>query len=50
MSTNYNVGDLILKEKGILLLDCFNPNIQYIVESEKEQKVIAEYYAQVWRF
>ena len=22
---------------------CFNPNIQYIVESEKEQKVIAEY-------
>ena len=32
-----------LKGKGILLLDCFNPNIQYIVESEKEQKVIAEY-------
>lgn len=32
-----------LKEGGILLLDCFNPNIQYIVEAEKEQKVIAEY-------
>lgn len=32
-----------LKEDGIFLLDCFNPNIQYIVEGEKEQKVIAEY-------
>lgn len=32
-----------LKEGGIFLLDCFNPNIQYIVESEREQKVIAEY-------
>lgn len=32
-----------LKEGGLLLLDCFNPNIQYIVEAEKEQKVIAEY-------
>lgn len=25
------------------MLDCFNPNIQYIVKSEKEEKVIAEY-------
>ncbi|WP_455640516.1 class I SAM-dependent methyltransferase [Parabacteroides sp.] len=32
-----------LKENGLFLLDCFNPNIQYIVEGEKEQKVIAEY-------
>ena len=32
-----------LKEGGVFLLDCFNPNIQYIVESEKEQKVIAKY-------
>lgn len=32
-----------LKKGGLFLLDCFNPNIQYIVESEKEQKVIAEY-------
>ncbi len=32
-----------LKEEGLFLLDCFNPNIQYIVEGEKEQKVIAEY-------
>lgn len=32
-----------LKEDGVFLLDCFNPNIQYIVEGEKEQKVIAEY-------
>jgi len=32
-----------LKENGLFLLYCFNPNIQYIVESEKEQKEIAEY-------
>ena len=32
-----------LKEGGLFLLDCFNPNIQFIVEGEKEQKNIAEY-------
>lgn len=32
-----------LKEGGLFLLDCFNPSIQYIVEGEKEQKVIAGY-------
>ena len=32
-----------LKEGGLFLLDCFNPNIQFVVEGEKEQKVIAEY-------
>lgn len=32
-----------LKDGGLFLLDCFNPNIQYIVESEKEQKEIAAY-------
>ena len=32
-----------LKEGGIFLLDCFNPNIHYIVESEKEEQVITEY-------
>ena len=32
-----------LKEGGLFLFDCFNPNIQLIVESEKEQKQIAEY-------
>ncbi|MDR1583421.1 MAG: class I SAM-dependent methyltransferase [Prevotellaceae bacterium] len=32
-----------LKEDGLFLLDCFNPNIQYIVESEKGQSVVAEY-------
>lgn len=32
-----------LKEEGLFLLDCFNPDIRYIVESEKGQKVIAEY-------
>ncbi|MEG1665159.1 MAG: class I SAM-dependent methyltransferase [Mucinivorans sp.] len=32
-----------LKDGGLFLLDCFNPNIQYIVESEKGEAVIAEY-------
>ncbi len=32
-----------LKDGGLFLLDCFNPNIQYIVENEKEQAIIAEY-------
>lgn len=32
-----------LKEGGLFLLDCFSPNMQYIVEGEKGQKVIAEY-------
>lgn len=33
----------ISKKGGFFLLDCFNPNIQYIVEKEKSQAVIAEY-------
>lgn len=32
-----------LKEGGLFLLDCFNPNIQYIVEGEKGQDEIAAY-------
>lgn len=32
-----------LKGGGLFLLDCFNPNIQYIVENEKGQAMIAEY-------
>lgn len=32
-----------LKDGGLFLFDCFNPNIQYIVEGEKEQKVITTY-------
>jgi SAM-dependent methyltransferase len=32
-----------LKAGGLFLLDCFNPNIQFIVEGEKEQKEIAKY-------
>ena len=27
----------------MFLLDCYNPNIQYITEGEKEQKTIAEF-------
>ena len=29
-----------LKEDGLFILDCFNPNLQFIVESEKAQKEI----------
>ena len=32
-----------LKKDGYFLFDCFNPDIHYIVNAEKEDKVIAEY-------
>lgn len=32
-----------LKEGGLFLLDCFNPNIQFIIEGEKDLKEIANY-------
>ncbi len=32
-----------LKPGGQFLFDCFNPNIQYIVEGEKQEMLIAEY-------
>ena len=32
-----------LKENGLFLLDCYNPNIQYIVEAEKQLQEITEY-------
>lgn len=32
-----------LRDGGLFLLDCFNPNIQLMVEGEKVQKEIAEY-------
>ncbi|MEL6823560.1 MAG: class I SAM-dependent methyltransferase [Calditrichota bacterium] len=32
-----------LKKDGLFLLDCFNPNIQYVVEAEKEMQQIAQY-------
>ena len=39
----FNLVKNHLNDGGLFLLDCFNPNIQYIVESEKEQKEIATY-------
>ena len=39
----FNVVKNHLKDGGLFLLDCFNPNIQYIVEGEKEQQEIAAY-------
>nr|WP_321235106.1 class I SAM-dependent methyltransferase [uncultured Psychroserpens sp.] len=39
----FNAVKKHLKEGGLFLLDCFNPNIQFIVEAEKEQKEIANY-------
>lgn len=32
-----------LEEGGLFLLDCFNPDIRYIAEGEKELQAIAEY-------
>ncbi|MBB4036919.1 SAM-dependent methyltransferase [Dysgonomonas hofstadii] len=32
-----------LKNNGYFIFDCFNPDIQYIVNAEKEEQVIAEY-------
>lgn len=32
-----------LQENGIFLLDCFNPNIRYIVHKEKKKDTMAEY-------
>ena len=39
----FNVVKKHLKKGGLFLLDCFNPNFQFIVDGEKEQKEIAEY-------
>lgn len=39
----FNVVRNHLKAGGLFLLDCFNPNIQYIVEHEKKQIEVAEY-------
>lgn len=39
----FNVVKNHLNEGGLFLLDCFNPNIQYIVEGEKKQQEIAAY-------
>jgi ubiquinone/menaquinone biosynthesis C-methylase UbiE len=38
-----NVVKNHLKEKGMFLLDCYNPNIQYIVESRNEENEINQY-------
>lgn len=38
-----NVVKKHLKEDGLFLLDCYNPNIHYIVEAEKGKNKIAEY-------
>lgn len=32
-----------LKNQGLLLFDCYNPNIHYIVEAEKQPNMVAEY-------
>ena len=32
-----------MEKDGLFLFDCFNPDIQFVVEAEKEQKHIAEY-------
>lgn len=32
-----------LKKNGYFIFDCFNPNIHYIVEAEKEEQTVGEY-------
>lgn len=32
-----------LKDDGVFIFDCYNPNIQYITEAEKGKNKIAEY-------
>ncbi len=32
-----------LKKNGYFIFDCYNPNIHYIVNSEQEEKIIADY-------
>ncbi len=39
----FNVVRKHLKTGGLFLLDCYNPNIHYIIEGEKELREIAEY-------
>ena len=39
----FNVVKNHLKEGGLFLLDCFNPDIQYLAESENGQRLTAEY-------
>ncbi|MCC8153779.1 MAG: class I SAM-dependent methyltransferase [Tannerellaceae bacterium] len=47
--TNRDLFDVLirvkkhLKKDGYFIFDCFNPNIHYIVEAEKEEQVVAEY-------
>jgi 2-polyprenyl-3-methyl-5-hydroxy-6-metoxy-1,4-benzoquinol methylase len=38
-----NVVKKHLKDDGIFIFDCYNPNIQYITEAEKEKHKIADY-------
>jgi SAM-dependent methyltransferase len=38
-----NVVKKHLKDDGIFIFDCYNPNIQYIAEAEKNQTSIAQY-------
>lgn len=38
-----NVVKSHLKDDGVFILDCYNPNIHYIIEAEKEKSKIAEY-------
>lgn len=39
----FNVVKKHLKPKGLFILDCFNPNIQFIVDGGKELKQISSY-------
>ena len=39
----FKVVEKHLKDEGVFIFDCYNPNIQYITEAEKGKNKIAEY-------
>ena len=39
----FKVVEKHLKDNGLFIFDCYNPNIQYITEAEKGKNKIAEY-------
>lgn len=39
----FKVVEKHLKDNGLFILDCYNPNIQYITEAEKGKNKIADY-------
>ncbi|AGC77552.1 methyltransferase family protein [Nonlabens dokdonensis] len=41
--STFQVVQKHLKKGGLFLLDCYNPNLNYIVEAQKDQSVLTQY-------